>query len=113
PVVRDLLHRGRCRCLHALQVLLVTIRISRERLAAREYGTLAAEASDTLHDSRVLPEDLRLCELQFGFGGSVLQEIPQLLIRGYFHFLQLDPRFRCQGDEELPGDLVVAVVGTG
>src|SRR5579863_2388348 len=94
-------------------MLLVAIGIPGERLAASENIALAAEATDALHDARVLTEGLRLRELQLGFGRSVLEEMLQLLIRSGLDGLELDAGLRGESKKELPSNLGVGIVGGG
>src|SRR5579859_7952173 len=94
-------------------MLLVAIGIPGERLAASENIALAAEATDALHDARVLTEGLRLRELQLGFGRTVLEEILQFLVGGGLDGLEVHAGFHSECQNELPSDFGVGIVGGG
>ena len=51
-----------------------------------EDVAFAAEAADAFHDAGVTAEDLRFGELEFGFGGTILQEILQFFIGFFFDY---------------------------
>ena len=106
PVVGSLLHRGRSRGLHAFKIVLIAIGIAEETLAARQQVALATEAANAFDDPRIGSQDLCLCQLQLGSGGSVLEEILQFLVRGLFNFTQISTGSRGEGEIELPADLI-------
>ena len=112
PVIGGFLHRGRGRGLHPLQIVLVTIGIAPEALAAREQVTLTAEAANPFHDPRIPSENLRLGQLQLGRAGAVLKEVLQFFVCSLFHLAQISARIRGEREVELPADLVGVIRGS-
>ena len=89
PVVGGFLHCCGRGGLDPLEVVLVAIGIAGEGLAAGQQVALAAEAADALDDARVVAQDLRLGQLQFGFGRAVLQKVLQFFVGGFLRVTEV------------------------
>ena len=82
-------------------------------MAAGEDVAFAAETADAFHDAGVAAEDLRFSELEFGFGGTVLQKFLQFFIGFFFDNGEIAAGLGSQFERKLAGNFVVVVFGGG